>query len=99
MMKYTMLSSIETIFSVILCFTLKIGKEKTRLSGTTLRYVYRFEKNLLYNYEFGKYTKVGNSFRVGLKVFFESLFSSFPPLELENPKNINAILPIDFAPN
>lgn len=97
MIKYTMLSSIETIFSIILCFTLKIGKEKTRLSGTTLRYVYRFEKNLLYNYEFGKYTKVGNSFRVGFKVFFESIFPTFPHWELDNSKNINVILPIDFA--
>lgn len=52
--------TIEFIFSVGLCTYMKIGREETKMSGRVLKFAYRVEKNLLYNYEFGSYTKVGN---------------------------------------
>ncbi|CAK80397.1 unnamed protein product (macronuclear) [Paramecium tetraurelia] len=49
---------IEFLLSVGLCLFIKVGREETKMSGRVLKFAYRVEKNLLYNYEFGKYTKV-----------------------------------------
>ncbi|CAD8176004.1 unnamed protein product [Paramecium octaurelia] len=48
---------LEFLFSVSLCTFMKIGREETKMSGRVLKFAYRVEKNLLYNYEFGPYTK------------------------------------------
>ena len=50
--------TLELIFSIYINFILKVGTEETRISGRTMRYAFRIEKNLLYNYELGKNTKV-----------------------------------------
>ncbi|CAD8061763.1 unnamed protein product [Paramecium primaurelia] len=49
---------IEFLLSVALCLFIKVGREETKMSGRVLKFAYRVEKNLLYNYEFGRYTKV-----------------------------------------
>lgn len=49
--------TLELIFSIYINFILKVGTEETRISGRTMRYAFRIEKNLLYNYELGKNTK------------------------------------------
>ncbi|CAD8080218.1 unnamed protein product [Paramecium sonneborni] len=49
---------IEFALSVGLCVFIKVGKEEIKMSGRVLKFAYRVEKNLLYNYEFGRYTKV-----------------------------------------
>ncbi|CAD8075243.1 unnamed protein product [Paramecium primaurelia] len=49
---------IEFSLSFGLCLFIKIGREETKMSGRVLKFAYRVEKNLLYNYEFGQYTKV-----------------------------------------
>ncbi|CAD8081629.1 unnamed protein product [Paramecium sonneborni] len=49
---------IEFGLSVGLCMFIKVGREETKMSGRVLKFAYRVEKNLLYNYEFGRYTKV-----------------------------------------
>ncbi|CAK80082.1 unnamed protein product (macronuclear) [Paramecium tetraurelia] len=48
---------LEFLFSVSLCAFMKIGREETKMSGRVLKFAYRVEKNLLYNYEFGPNTK------------------------------------------
>ncbi|CAD8069666.1 unnamed protein product [Paramecium primaurelia] len=48
---------LEFLFSVSLCTFMKIGREETKMSGRVLKFAYRVEKNLLYNYEFGPNTK------------------------------------------
>ncbi|CAD8073198.1 unnamed protein product [Paramecium sonneborni] len=48
---------LEFLFSVCLCTFMKIGREETKMSGRVLKFAYRVEKNLLYNYEFGPNTK------------------------------------------
>ncbi|CAK61496.1 unnamed protein product (macronuclear) [Paramecium tetraurelia] len=48
---------LEFLFSVSLCTFIKIGREETKMSGRILKFAYRVEKNLLYNYEFGPNTK------------------------------------------
>ncbi|CAD8150123.1 unnamed protein product [Paramecium octaurelia] len=50
--------TIEFALSVALCLFIKVGREETKMSGRVLKFAYRVEKNLLYNYEFGRYTKV-----------------------------------------
>ena len=57
-----------------LCLFIKIGREETKMSGRVLKFAYRVEKNLLYNYEFGKYTKVGNEFTIGFQILPDSIF-------------------------
>jgi hypothetical protein len=52
---------------------MKVGREETKMSGRVLKFAYRVEKNLLYNYEFGRYTKVGNQYTIGFKILADPI--------------------------
>ena len=70
--------TLELIFSIYINFLLKVGTEETRISGRTMRYAFRIEKNLLYNYELGKNTKViFNYLYLGAEILFGDFIFTF----------------------